>query len=84
MSTTGETLSELEAEPQNPHTMTTPATSPGMTIKQMHRAQFHTACEALRMAYETNDSSLLVRASIAVHSLKGRVPRSLHRMIPKP
>lgn len=55
-----------------------------MTIKQMHRRQFMAACDALRTTYSTPGFPGLVRASLAVQSLKGHVPRSMHRMIPKP
>lgn len=46
-----------------------------------NREQFLRACADLQTAYDHGLG--IVRASVALHRLKGVVPRSLHKYIPK-
>ena len=51
------------------------------TLQNLRREQFLRACADLQTAYDHGLG--IVRASVALHRLKGVVPRSLHKHIPK-
>ncbi len=53
----------------------------GATLKQFGREQFFRALSDYRTALETGHN--IVAASLRIHSAKGSVPKSYHRLVGK-